>query len=168
MKLILVMAITADGKIGESPRHFPDWTEPADKKLFLSVSRKAGVLIMGSKTFDTLKTPLPGRKHVVMTRDPNRHSNGKDLVFTRETPEKILETLAAEGYETAILAGGGQINHLFAKQQLIDEVLLTFSPKTFGAGLSIFSDTVHMDLELVEHRRVGENTLMARYRVLKT
>jgi dihydrofolate reductase len=167
MKIILIMALTADGKIGRTSDHFPDWTEPEDKKLFMSVSRDAGVLIMGSKTFDTLAKPLPGRKHVVMTRDDTRRSSDENLVFTGKSPGEVLHFLAAEGYETAVLAGGAQINHLFAKEKLIDEILLTYSPKIFGAGLSIFPEPVHMELELLEYRRIGENTLMARYRVIK-
>jgi dihydrofolate reductase len=168
MKLILIMALTADGKIGRSSDHFPGWTEPEDKKLFMSISRDAGVLIMGSKTFGTLEKPLPGRKHVVMTRDETRRFPGKQVVFTGKSPRKIVNDLEAEGYDTAVLAGGAQTNLLFAKESLIDEVLLTYSPKIFGAGLSIFSEPVEMDLELIEYRRIGENTLMARYRVLKS
>ncbi len=167
MKLILIMALTADGKIGKSPDHFPDWTEPADKKLFMSLSREAGVLIMGSKTFDTLQKPLPGRKHVIVTRNKNRLSVGENLVFTSKTPREIISDLAAEGYETAVLAGGAQINWLFGKENLIDEILLTYSPRIFGTGVSLFAESLHMDLELLEYRRVGENTLMARYRVVK-
>jgi len=167
MKLLLIMALTADGKIGRSSDHFPDWTESADKKLFMSISKDAGVLIMGSRTFDTLTKPLPGRKHVIMTRDNTRRSSSDHLVFTGKSPKEVLSNLDAEGYETAVLAGGAQINHLFAKENLIDEILLTYSPKIFGAGLSIFSEPVHIELELLEYRRIGENTLMARYRVKK-
>lgn len=167
MKLILIMALTADGKIGRTANHFPDWTEKADKKLFMSVSRNAGVLIMGSKTFDTLDRPLPGRKHVVMTRNKTRLSSGKHLTFTDRTPREVLSDLEAEGHETVVLAGGSQINLLFAKENLIDEILLTYSPKIFGVGLSMFSGPVLMELELLEYRRIGENSLMARYRVRK-
>lgn len=168
MKTILIMALTADGKIAAASNHFPDWTEPADKKLFMSLSKDAGVLILGSKTFDTLEKPLPGRKHVVITRDKTRRPSSKNVVFTDKVPREILSDLEAEDYTTAILAGGAQINLLFAKENLIDEILLTYSPKIFGAGLSIFSEPVRMELELLEYRRIGENTLMARYRVLKT
>ncbi len=162
-----MMALTADGKIGRTSTHFPDWTEPADKKLFVSISRDAGVIIMGSKTFDTLGKPLPGRKHVIMTRNKNRHSSDENLVFTGKKPADILNDLDTEGYNTAILAGGSEINYLFAKENLIDEIILTYSPKLFGAGLSLFSSSVFMDLELLEHRRIGENTLQVKYRVIK-
>ena len=168
MKLILIMALTADGKIGRTSAHFPDWTEPSDKRLFMSISKDAGVIIMGSKTFDTLKKPLPGRKHIIMTQNKDRRSSGENLIFTCKKPADILSDLDTEGYDTAILAGGAQINYLFAKENLIDEILLTYSPKLFGTGISLFSNSVLMDLELLEHRRIGENTLQVKYRVIKS
>lgn len=62
MKVTLLMAMTLDGKIGKSHDHFPDWTGKADKTLFVRLTKKAGVIIMGSKTFDTIGRPLPNRK----------------------------------------------------------------------------------------------------------
>lgn len=89
MKVILVAALTVDGKIGLTSDHFPDWTEPADKKLFMSVSKKAGVIIMGSKTFDTFGTPLPGRKHVVLTRNAGRAFEGGRWFLHRKNRRKF-------------------------------------------------------------------------------
>ncbi|MFH0728242.1 MAG: dihydrofolate reductase [Pseudomonadota bacterium] len=167
MKVILVMALTVDGKTGLTSNHFPDWTEPADKKLFMSVSKKAGVIIMGSKTFDTFGAPLPGRKHVVLTRNADRAVEGGQVVFTSKKPAEILADLEMEGYGEAVLGGGGGINFLFACEGLIDEILVTFSPKIFGAGLSLFSDKIIMDLALLETGILGEHTVFARYRVIR-
>jgi dihydrofolate reductase len=167
MKVILVIALTVDGKIGLNSEHFPDWTEPADKKLFMSVSKKAGVIIMGSKTFDTFGTPLPGRKHVVLTRNTHRQFEGDQVVFTSKTPAEILADLEMEGYREAVLGGGSHVNYLFACEGLIDEILVTFSPKIFGAGLSLFSNQIEMDLALLETGTLGKNTVFARYRVIR-
>jgi dihydrofolate reductase len=166
MKVMLMMALTVDGKIGKDASHFPDWTEQADKKLFMKTTKEAGAIIMGSKTFDTLGKPLPGRKHVVLTRNKNRRSDWKEVVFTQEHPRDILLSLKNEGYAAAVIAGGAQINHLFAKENLIDEVIVTFSPKIFGAGLSLFSNAIDMDLTLIESHPIGKNTLYARYGVV--
>lgn len=167
MKVILVMAQTVDGKIGLNSAHFPDWTESADKKIFMRVSKKAGVILMGSKTFDTLGTPLSGRKHVVLTRNPHRRSEGDQVVFTSKQPAEILADLEREGYGEAVLGGGSSVNYLFAREGLIDEILVTFSPKIFGTGLSLFSERIEMDLALLETGTLGEHTVFARYRVLR-
>jgi len=68
MKVTLLMALTADGLIGKDDAHLTDWTATEDKKLFKSFTQKAGVVIMGSKTFETLDRPLPGRKVIILTR----------------------------------------------------------------------------------------------------
>ncbi len=167
MKVILVMALTADGKIGRTPEHFPDWTGKSDKQLFKRISQQAGVVVMGSKTFDTFGRPLPGRKNVVMTRNPKRSSDQADLVFTGAPPQQLLATLSREGYREVILAGGAVINTLFAQANLIDEMIITISPKIFGQGLSLFTGPLDIDLELLAIDRPDANLILTHYRVVK-
>jgi dihydrofolate reductase len=54
MKVTLIMAMTADGKIARHNRHFPNWTGRADKRMFKQLTTQAGVVIMGSGTFATI------------------------------------------------------------------------------------------------------------------
>lgn len=167
MKVSLMVAITVDGKIARSADHYPDWTGSADKRLYVQITKQAGVMIMGSKTFDTIGRVLPERKTVVMTRNFERRSDRDDLVFTQAPPEDILNELAAQGYEEAVVVGGSKINQLFASRGLIDELILTVSPFAFGTGLSIFSDEVDLKLALKKFWQLDENTLCVRYRVLR-
>ncbi len=163
MKLTLMMAITADGMIARDNAHFPDWTCSADKKLFKRLTQEAGVVIFGSRTYDTIGRPLPGRLNVVMTRHPERYTPSEGLMFHSDTPERLLEELARRGYEEAILAGGGVINTLFINSHLVDELLLTISPKLFGQGLPLFSEKMDLDLELINVQQLGSDTLLIRY-----
>ncbi|PJA88044.1 MAG: hypothetical protein CO140_01000, partial [Candidatus Moranbacteria bacterium CG_4_9_14_3_um_filter_40_7] len=71
MKIIMIMAMTLDGKIAKSSDHFPDWTSKEDKKYFAKVSKEAGVVIMGDKTFFTFPAPLKDRLNVVFTLEEN-------------------------------------------------------------------------------------------------
>ena len=61
MKVILLMAMTVDGLISRTNDDFPDWTGPEDKRMFKAVSQEAGVVIMGSRTFDTISVPHQAR-----------------------------------------------------------------------------------------------------------
>lgn len=167
MKLILVMAVTLDGKIGKTTHHFPDWTGKEDKRLFAKISRKAGAVIMGSRTFDTLGKPLPDRKNVIMTRDSSRHSSWENLVYTDKRPRELLQELEKEGFNSAVLAGGSLVNSLFAEEELIDEMVITISPKIFGCGLSLFSEEISLDLDLIDVKRLGDNLVCLRYLVAK-
>uniref|UniRef100_UPI003565C32C dihydrofolate reductase family protein n=1 Tax=Desulfosarcina sp. TaxID=2027861 RepID=UPI003565C32C len=126
----------------------------------------AGVMIMGSTTFDTIGRVLPGRKTIVMTRNLDRRSDRDDLEFTQAPPEQIIAELASQGYEEAVVVGGAKINQLFAAKGLIDELILTLSPFAFGTGLSIFSGAVDLKLALKSFCQIDENTLCVRYRVI--
>jgi dihydrofolate reductase len=168
MKLILLMAITLDGKTGKDSWHFVDWTEQEDKKFFVQITRKAGVIIMGSKTFDTIGAPLPGRKNVILTRNRQRLSRWDNLVFTDKAPAELLKCLEKEGFSEAVLAGGPTINTLFAREKLIDEVIVTLSPLIFGFGTSLFSEEIAMELELKDVQKRGRDLVAITYGVKKT
>jgi len=166
MKVTLLMALTADGKIGKDAAHFPDWSGKEDKKRFKKITLDAGVVIMGSATYDTIGKPLPGRKNIVLTRKTDRISNQDNLVFTNQKPAEILKDLTSEGFENAILIGGAKINYLFAREGLIHEMILTYCPKLFGTGLGVFSDEVLVDLRLLSLEQLDDNVFWAHYKIL--
>lgn len=167
MKVTLLMAITVDGKIGKDPDHFSDWTGKEDKRLFKQITQKAGAVIMGSKTFDTIGSPLPGRKNIVLTRRRDRLSKWPNLVFTRQEPKKILNDLQKDGFSEVILAGGATINGLFAGAHLIDEIIITIVPKIFGTGISLFSNEIDLALTLKDVKKMGKDLILARYSVIR-
>ncbi len=165
MKLILIMAMTVDGMIGRTNSHFPDWTCREDKRMFKRVSQEAGVVVMGSRTFDAIGRALPGRLNVVMTRRPEQYESAENLVFWSGCPRSLLDDLNAKGFETVVLAGGATINSLFARDGLIDELYLTIAPKLFGQGLSLFAESLDLDLELKEVRCLQAQTILLIYRI---
>jgi dihydrofolate reductase len=167
MKVVLMMAATVDGKIGRTSQEFPDWTGKEDKIMFKQATQRAGVVIMGSKTYDAIGKPLPGRKNVVLTRNKNRLSRHENLVYSDTKPQQLLEELRREGYTEVVLAGGSIINSLFAREDLIDEIHITYAPKIFGQGISLFSEAVSMALQLMAVERLGSDHILAKFRVLK-
>lgn len=56
------------------------WNIPEDLKFFREVTRD-GIVIMGRKTFDSIKKPLPNRLNIVITRDASYRAEGT-VVFT--------------------------------------------------------------------------------------
>lgn len=165
MDVIMLMAATVDGKIARNANELVDWTGKADKKYFVRVTRKAGAMIMGSRTFDTIGRALPDRKNIVMTRDKTRKSDADNLVFTDQAPEEILAGLGAEGYTQVALIGGAVVNSLFAKANLITQIHLTLVPKIFGAGLSLFNLEMDRELQLLESREIDDGHLLLIYGV---
>jgi dihydrofolate reductase len=165
IKVILMMAQSVDGIIAKHPNHFPDWTCREDKRLFKKVTTDAGVLIMGARTYTTIGKPLAGRNNIVYTNHPGRYPGAENVTFTSKKPSDLLSDLALQGYEQVILTGGPTINSLFARERAIDEVLLTVSPKVFGAGLTLFSEPIDLNLDLLEFSKLDAHTLLFHYRV---
>jgi len=165
MKVTMMMAITADGMIARDQAHFPDWTCPADKKMFKERTQKAGVVIFGSRTFETIGKPLRGRLNIVLTRHTERYQSAENLLFSSASPERVLKDLAQRGFEEAVLAGGSIINTLFMKAWLINEVVLTVAPQIFGHGLTLFSEPCDVNLHLLEVQKLDSHFVVLRYRV---
>jgi dihydrofolate reductase len=64
-------------------------------------------MIMGRKTFDSLPGLLPGRRHIVLTRDPEWRAEGTEVAHSVE------EALALAGGERVSVIGGSDIFALF-------------------------------------------------------
>jgi len=166
MKVFLVMAMTADGKIAKTDNHFPDWTSKEDKKFFHKISEKAGVVIMGDKTFFTFSRPLKNRLNVVFTPEKNPKKI-EGVRWVKGSPEKILTKLEKEGYKKVILGGGAFINGMFLEKKLVDEIIITIEPKIFGDGLGLFRGDFDVNLKLKKIEKINKNSVLLRYQVLK-
>lgn len=170
MKKILMMAVTIDGKIAKHTMHAATWTSKADKKIFIEETKKAGVIIMGQVTYDTIGRPLPNRLNIVMNPEPDTRKNIPGILeFTNKQPKELLTELESRGFQAVIIGGGATINGLFLSHGFIDEVWLTVEPKIFGSGLSLFNNAdVNLDLEIIEARKLDENVIQLRYKVKNT
>ncbi|HBB36554.1 MAG: hypothetical protein A2374_03025 [Candidatus Moranbacteria bacterium RIFOXYB1_FULL_44_23] len=165
MKIILMMAMTADGKIAKNSDHFPNWTSKEDKKMFAEVTKEHGAVIMGDKTFFTFPKPLSDRLNVVFTllENPPETENVK---WVTGEPEKVLLELKKMGYKSAVLGGGTYMNSQFLERKLIDEIWLTIEPKIFGDGLGVFSGDFNIDLKLLGVEKINENSVVVKYKVM--
>ena len=165
MKIIMLMAMTLDGKIAKTDSHFPDWTSKEDKKLFQTVSKEAGVVIMGDKTFFTFPSPLKERLNVVFTLEENPKPI-EGVKWVKGEPEAVLAELESMGHRSAILGGGAFINGLFLEHKLVDEIHITVEPKIFGEGLSLFKGDFDINLELTHVEKINASSVVLKYKVL--
>ncbi|ABA05604.1 dihydrofolate reductase [Nitrobacter winogradskyi Nb-255] len=67
-EVILVVAVAENGVIGQ--RNGIPWRLKADLRRFKAITIGKPI-VMGRKTFDSLRRPLPGRTNIVITRDPD-------------------------------------------------------------------------------------------------
>jgi dihydrofolate reductase len=165
MDVNLVMAMTLDGKIARNETQMVTWSGAADKRFFVQITREAGVVIMGSRTYDTIGRPLKNRRNIVMTRNQSRISSDPDLIFTDLPPRQILEGLSQEGFTQVALIGGSKVNASFATEGLITRMYLTLVPVIFGRGLSLFDGDLDLSGVLVSTRKLDDGHLLLTYHI---
>ena len=167
MNVVLIAAITADGLIGrDAAQSSIDWTSGADKQFFAQTTKALGIMIMGSKTFSTIGRALPERETIVMTSHPESFGTVDGVEFTSEPPAAIIERLQSLGHSGVAICGGASVYHQFMAAGLVDELYLTIEPLVFGQGVPLFSDSLDCKLQLVSSERLGEHSVLNRYKVL--
>lgn len=157
--------MTLDGRIAKNDNHFPDWTSKEDKQYFARISKEAGAVIMGDKTFFTFPAPLKDRLNIVFTleKDPQAIDGVK---WVSGDPEAVVAELESMGYAAAILGGGAAVNGMFLEHRLIDEIHITVEPKIFGDGISLFRGDFDCNLELIATEKINTDSVVLKYKVL--
>ena len=100
MEIAIIVAMTPEGLIGKD-NQIP-WHLPADLKRFKEITMGHSI-IMGRKTFESLPGLLPGRQHIVLTRNHHYSAEGGAAVVTNWSQVEIL----VEG--KAFVIGGADI-----------------------------------------------------------
>ena len=106
MKISMIVAMAHDRVIGKD-NQMP-WHLPADLAHFKRVTFGKPVL-MGRKTFESIGRPLPGRRNLVISRNPDYQAEGIEVVGSVEA---ALALLAGSSVEELMVIGGG---HLYAE-----------------------------------------------------
>ena len=88
--VVLIVAVAANGVIGSEGK-LP-WHIPADLRHFKALTM-GKPMVMGRKTFESLPGLLPGRRHIVLTRDTRWQANGAEVAHSLDA----ALTLAGEG-----------------------------------------------------------------------
>jgi dihydrofolate reductase len=164
MRVFLIAAITADGFIGKDANHLADWTSKEDKRLFVRLTKEAGTLVMGARTFATIGRGLPGRRLIVYTNHPEQISaDGAEA--TNESPLQLCDRLRASGATGVAVAGGASIYNLFMQAGVVDELYLTMEPVIFGGGVPLFTSGPAKKLELLDVQKLNEDSVLFHYAV---
>jgi dihydrofolate reductase len=110
----LIVARAANGVIGNDGQ-LP-WHIPADLKRFKALTM-GGAMIMGRKTFESLPGLLPGRRHIVLTRDRFWEEPGS------EPAHSVHDAIRLAGDDAIWVIGGAEIFETF--MPLADRIELT-------------------------------------------
>lgn len=107
MRISLIVAVAENGIIGRDGG-LP-WRLSSDLKTFRRITMGKPI-IMGRKTFETLKKPLDGRTNIVVTRNTNFAPSGVVVSRTVEEALKAAELhLTAASDDEVVVIGGAEI-----------------------------------------------------------
>ena len=115
MTISLVVAASTNNVIGSDgglPWHLPD-----DLRHFKRLTT-GNPIVMGRRTFESIGRPLPNRRNIVMTRDPDYVAPGCDVVSSVREALDLLEDT-----DEVMIIGGGQVYRDFLPHA--DRIYLT-------------------------------------------
>jgi dihydrofolate reductase len=125
--LSLIAALDRERAIGRAGGLL--WHEPEDQRHFRRATMGCPV-IMGRKTWDSLPArfrPLPGRRNVVVTRNPDWKADGAQTVASLDAALR----LGADAAKVFVI-GGGELYALALP--LADELVLTEIDASFDGA----------------------------------
>ena len=104
MEIVLVAAVAENGVIGRD--NAIPWRLKSDQQRFKAITLNKPV-VMGRKTFESLRRPLPGRTNIVVTRDPNYRAPGAVVTTSFENARAVAYGDALRRFATEIAVIGG-------------------------------------------------------------
>lgn len=161
MKCFIIAAVTADGFIAKDEKHPAFWTNKEDKKRFVELTKRAGVVVMGSNTYQTLPRPLQERVNIVYSK--TKKFEGAEV--TQKDPIDLLAELKERGFKEVAVCGGSQIYTMFMKAGVVDRIFLTVEPLLFGSGITLFRESFNKPLTLVSATQGENGSLLLEYAV---
>ena len=154
----IIVAVSEDWGIGKDNELL--WHISEDLKRFKKLTL-GNTVIMGKKTWDSLpRRPLPGRKNIVLTDDPN------ECIDCSVTAYSIEDALSkCEKDEEIFIIGGGSVYHQF--MPIADRLYITHVHKK--AQADIFFPEIDLSVwkiaEKEEIKTNGDNSIPYTYTV---
>ncbi len=100
-KISLIAAMARNGVIGRDNR-LP-WRLPADLQHFKALTL-GKPMVMGRRTWESLPGLLPGRRHIVVSRNPEYRADGADRVSSVDEAIRLLQASPE-----IMIVGGAQL-----------------------------------------------------------
>ncbi len=153
MKLVLIAAVARDGGIGRGNGLL--FSDPADQGHFRATTMGSPV-VMGRRTWLSLPVrfrPLPGRRNVVLSRDPGFVAAGAQVA---PSLEGALDGL--RDADTVFVMGGADVYAQALPQA--DELVLTEVDRVYEGADAFFPAFDRAAFEVVarEARRAADGT----------
>lgn len=151
VRLALMAARAENNTIGRNNR-LP-WYLPNDLKYFKKITFGKPV-IMGRKTWESLKGPLPGRTNIVVTRNPDYRAEGAKVVHDLDQAMTLAESIGViDGIEEVVIMGGAGLYEEGLKKA--DRLYLT------EVHAEVEGDAFFPEMDMSQWREVGREDFSA-------
>ena len=141
-EIILFLARADNGVIGDGDT-IP-WRLPEDQRRFKTMTM-GKPMIMGRKTFDSLPGLLPGRRHIVLSRDRSWEGDGADVASSVEEALKM-----ANAPHIAVI-GGAEIYKAFLDRADRIELTEVHSKPTGDTKMPAFDKAIWEEKAREDH-----------------
>jgi dihydrofolate reductase len=105
MRISIIVAVAENGVIGRGGT-LP-WRLPADLARFKQLTM-GHTVVMGRRTWESIGRPLPGRRMVVVSRQPNYRTD-TDTVEVADSLEQALRIAEEARDDEAFVIGGAEL-----------------------------------------------------------
>lgn len=174
MRTVLIAAQSLDGFITRHDEPGVAWASIADQTWFRHCLTEFDSQVMGRVTFDTIRPHVSlghaeAPHRVVLTRRPRDFAHEQRegrLVFTADSPERIVADLRAAGRRQCAVLGGAHVHDLFLAAGQVDELWITVEPRIFGRGTPLVGEKHDLQLRLLDSQRLPDSdSVVLRYSV---
>lgn len=155
MEIILIAAMAKNRIIGRDNK-LP-WHIPEELQLFKKTTM-GHPMIMGRKTFDSFPAPLPGRRHIILSRNKNYQPQGGDFAPSIEDAIRLCGDC-----EKVFIIGGAEIFQHSLK--FATQIILTLLDREVEGDVSFpeFSTDVFKEIDRIHYPDTSEPFTVVTY-----
>lgn len=140
----LIAAIGKNNELGKGNTLL--WSMPADMKHFRDTTSLHAV-IMGRKTFESIRNPLPNRRNIVITRDVKYKKRGAEIVHSFN---EALDLFPDQNEEIFVI-GGAEIYK--RTMPIADKLYITHIEATDSEADSFFPEIIPIVWNETSHEK---------------
>lgn len=165
------MAMSANGMIADKEGK-EEFLSDLNWKTFSELVSTHKNIIVGRKTYESVKEwgeqysfdHFTAATKVILTR--NAEYVLPEGYFRAFSPKDALKAVFDADVENALIAGGASVSSGFAKEGLLNEIILNIEPAMLGNGIPLFNpDDFELKLSLMQVTQLEEGIVQLRYTV---
>ena len=143
MEIILIAAMAPNRVIGLN-NQIP-WYLPGEQKRFKETTW-GHTIIMGRKTHESIGKPLPGRRNIIVSRNPHYKTNGCEVVSSLDQAYTICKD-----NKRVFNIGGEQLYHQGIHNA--DTLIITVLQQHFSGDV-YFPEFSEADFQLIQSEKI--------------